>query len=48
MVDTEDDGPIEENFRKDVSVMCNLSQGIKWLESSLQVPKRFGGFLLPV
>lgn len=21
--------PIEENFRKDVSVMCNLSQGIK-------------------
>ena len=21
--------PIEENFRKDVSVMCNLSQGIE-------------------
>ena len=23
------DIPIEENFRRDVSVMCNLSQGIK-------------------
>lgn len=21
--------PVEENFRKDVSVMCNLSQGVK-------------------
>lgn len=29
IIGTEYDIPIEENFRKDVSVMCNLSQGIK-------------------
>ena len=29
IIGNEYDIPIEENFRKDVSVMCNLSQGIK-------------------
>lgn len=29
IIGKEYDIPIEENFRKDVSVMCNLSQGIK-------------------
>ena len=29
IMENEYDIPIEENFRKDVSVMCNLSQGIK-------------------
>lgn len=29
IIGTEYDIPIEENFRKDVSVMCNLSQGIE-------------------
>ena len=29
IIGSEYDIPIEENFRKDVSVMCNLSQGIK-------------------
>ncbi len=29
IVETEYDIPIEEDFRKDVGVMCNLSQGIK-------------------
>ena len=29
IIENEYDIPIEENFRKDVSVMCNLSQGIK-------------------
>ena len=28
-ITNEYDIPIEENFRKDVSVMCNLSQGIE-------------------
>ena len=29
IIGNEYDIPIEENFRKDVSVMCNLSQGIE-------------------
>ena len=29
IIGNEYDIPVEENFRKDVSVMCNLSQGIK-------------------
>ena len=29
IIGTEYDIPMEEDFRKDVSVMCNLSQGIK-------------------
>ncbi len=29
IIGTEYDIPIEESFRKDVSVMCNLSQGIE-------------------
>lgn len=29
MIGNEYDIPIEENLRKDVSVMCNLSQGIE-------------------
>ena len=29
IIGNEYDIPIEENFRRDVSVMCNLSQGIK-------------------
>ena len=29
ILENEYDIPVEENFRKDVSVMCNLSQGIR-------------------
>lgn len=29
ILENEYDIPVEENFRKDVSVMCNLSQGVK-------------------
>ena len=29
ILENEYDIPVEENFRKDVNVMCNLSQGVK-------------------
>ncbi len=40
IIGTEYDIPIEENFRKDVSVMCNLSQGIK--EDGIEIGKELG------
>ena len=40
IIDSEYDIPIEENFRKDVSVMCNLSQGIK--EDGIAIGKEIG------
>ena len=38
IIGNEYDIPIEENFRKDVSVMCNLSQKIK--ESGIEIGKK--------
>ena len=38
IIGNEYDIPIEENFRKDVSVMCNLSQKIK--ETGIEIGKR--------
>lgn len=40
IIGTEYDIPIEENLRKDVSVMCNLSQGIK--EDGIAIGKELG------
>ena len=40
IIGTEYDIPIEENLRKDVSVMCNLSQGIK--EDGIEIGKAIG------
>ena len=39
-MDVEYDIPIEDNIRKDVSVMCNLSQGIK--EDGIAIGKEIG------
>lgn len=39
-MDVEYDIPIEDNIRKDVSVMCNLSQGIK--EEGIAIGKEIG------
>lgn len=40
IIGTEYDIPMEEDFRKDVSVMCNLSQGIK--EDGIEIGKEIG------
>ena len=40
IIGTEYDIPMEEDFRKDVSVMCNLSQGIK--EDGIAIGKEIG------
>ena len=40
IIGTEYDIPVEEDFRKDVSVMCNLSQGIK--EDGIEIGKEIG------
>ena len=40
IIGTEYDIPMEEDFRKDVSVMCNLSQGIK--EDGIEIGKAIG------
>ena len=40
IIDAEYDIPIEDNIRKDVSVMCNLSQGIK--EDGIAIGKEIG------
>lgn len=40
IIESEYDIPIEGNFRKDVSVMCNLSQGIK--EDGIEIGKVMG------
>ena len=40
IIDVEYDIPIEDNIRKDVSVMCNLSQGIK--EDGIAIGKEIG------
>ena len=39
-MDVEYDIPIEDNIRKDVGVMCNLSQGIK--EDGIAIGKEIG------
>ena len=40
IIENEYDIPIEENIRKDVSVMCNLSQGIK--EDGIAIGRAMG------
>ena len=40
IIGTEYEIPMEEDFRKDVSVMCNLSQGIK--EDGIAIGKAIG------
>lgn len=40
IMDTEYDIPIERDFREDVSLMCNLSQGIK--EDGIEIGKEIG------
>ena len=40
IIDSEYNIPIEENLRKNVSVMCNLSQGIK--EDGIAIGKEIG------
>ena len=40
IIGNEYDIPIEENFRKDMSTMCNLSQGVK--EEGIAIGRREG------
>ena len=40
IIGNEYDIPIEENFRRDVSTMCNLSQGVK--EEGIAIGRREG------
>ena len=40
IIGSEYDIPLEENFRRDVSTMCNLSQGVK--EEGIAIGRREG------
>ena len=40
IIGNEYDIPLEENFRKDISTMCNLSQGVK--EEGIAIGRREG------